>query len=41
MEQTTRGAQLLANQLAKLTTTYERVMAENGRKQRIKALPNR
>jgi hypothetical protein len=24
-----------------LTTTYERVMAENGRKQRKKALPNR
>jgi hypothetical protein len=41
LEQTTRGAQLLANQLAILTTTYERVMAENGRKQKKKSIPNR
>jgi hypothetical protein len=41
LEQTTRGAQLLASQLAMLTTTYERVMAENGRKQKKKAIPNR
>jgi hypothetical protein len=41
LEQTTKGAQLLANQLVMLTTTYERVMAENGRKQRKKALPNK
>jgi predicted HTH domain antitoxin len=41
LEQTTRGAQLLAHEMVMLKTTYERVMAENGRKQRKKALPNR
>jgi hypothetical protein len=41
LEQASKGAQSVANQLAILTATCERVMAENGRKKKQRALLNR
>jgi hypothetical protein len=41
LEQIARGAQLLAHDAVIMKTTYERIMAENGRKQRKKALLNK